>query len=373
MILSLQSGKMMWYEANLVSVIMPAYNGERFIQQAIESMLAQTYSDWELIIIDDGSTDSTAQIVSSFQDQRLVYVYQENRGQAAALNRGLDVARGEYITTLDVDDWYVPNSLQDRVVFLDQHPNCDVVYGDGVFCDADGNKLQYFSEMRLGNVTGDVFDVLISNSFYGTGASVMIRAQALQKHGIRYDESIVWCQDYDIYLRLAEKCQFGYVDSLTVWYRLHNANMTMTMPAGHKRESLVRTKFKALDSPRFESVQEIYRYSFFCYLLIYDLDNHIEEQFALLEHREFLRLPRQDRAKLIRLLASGYLAIPKRLDEVRLLLMRSLRLNPLDLKTFFLVFLAYYRGGPVAPVFHYWQAAKLRRNIQLNPFAHIKE
>src|SRR5215510_7816825 len=98
-------------ESSLVSVIMPAYNGERFIKQAIESVFAQTYPNWELIVVDDGSTDNTVQIISSFADSRIVYIHQENRGQAAALNHGLGIARGKYITTLDVDDWLTPNSL----------------------------------------------------------------------------------------------------------------------------------------------------------------------------------------------------------------------------------------------------------------------
>src|SRR5262245_60329647 len=110
-------------QAGLVSIIMPAYNGERFITQAIDSLLAQTYTYWELVVVDDGSTDATANVVSSFDDPRIRYVAQENRGQAAALNHGLRLAKGEYVTTLDVDDWLTTNSLADRVAFLKQHPD----------------------------------------------------------------------------------------------------------------------------------------------------------------------------------------------------------------------------------------------------------
>ena len=110
----------------LVSVLMPAYDGEAYIQQAIESVIAQTYPNWELIVVDDGSTDNTAGIVATYEDPRIRYTYQENRGQAAALNRGLDLAQGEYVTTLDTDDWFTPNSLLDRARFLDDHPEYGV-------------------------------------------------------------------------------------------------------------------------------------------------------------------------------------------------------------------------------------------------------
>lgn len=352
---------------------MPAYNGERYIRQAIDSVLSQTYSAWELIVVDDGSVDNTAEIVASFQDKRIIYVHQENRGQAAALNRGLDMVRGEYVTTLDADDWYTPNSLQDRAVFLDSHPQYDVVYGDGIFCDVDGNKIKNFSEMHLGNVTGDVFDVLLSNAFYGTGASVMVRVSALRTYNIRYDESIVWCQDYDIYLRLAENCEFGYVDSLMIWYRLHKANMTMTMKWDHRIDSLVRVKFRAMASARFAEVSESYRYLFFRNLVLNDLDNRIEEQMALLDHPEFLRLTKHDQAMLIRLLAAGYLAVNKHLDEVKILITRSLKLNLFDLKTISILFFAHFQGGPIAPLFRYWQSMKIRKSFEPSPFDQIKE
>jgi glycosyltransferase involved in cell wall biosynthesis len=360
-------------EEKLVSVIMPAYNGERFIAQAIESVLMQAYSNWELIVVDDGSTDQTSEIISTFHDRRIVYIHQENRGQAAALNRGLESARGEYITTLDIDDWFTSNSLGDRAIFLANHPEYDVVYGDGFFCDPQGNQLQRFSELRTGEVVGDVFDVILSNSFFGTGANVMVRKSALEKYSIRYDESIVWCQDYDLYLRLAEKCSFGYVDSLMVWYRLHQGNMTMTMPAGRRRDSLLRTKLKVLESKRFSQTPANYKVAFFHHFIIQNLDNDIRTQMELMDHPGFKSLPKPEQAKLIRSCASGYLAVNKCMEEVRSLLNKSWKLNPFDLKTYFVIFLAYFNVGPVEWIFNYWRKLKLRSLRMASPFDHIKE
>lgn len=355
----------------LISVIMPAYNGEKYIIQAIESVLAQTHQNWELIVVDDGSADGTAGRIGSFTDPRIAYIFQENRGQAAALNRGLEAARGDYITTLDVDDWYTRDSLGRRADFLDAQPEYDVVYGDGVFCDMDGKPLKRFSELRIGDVSGDVFDIMLSNSFFGTGANVMIRKNTIEKYQLRYDESIVWCQDYDFYLRLAEKCLFGYVDIPTVWYRLHTANMTMTMSTGRRKESLVRVKKKALGTPRFAMASPTAKLNFFYQLLFNDLDDPAE-QMELINHPHYIDLPKKYQARGIRLLASSYLADRKRLDDVRRLLRKSFFLNPLDIKTIFLFALSLLDWGPAARVFQHWRTNKQQNSSSFNPFNQIK-
>ncbi|GAG04486.1 unnamed protein product, partial [marine sediment metagenome] len=239
---------------SLVSIIMPVYNGETFVAEAIESVVAQTYPHWELIVVDDGSTDGTACIVAAFNDPRIRYTYQENRGQAAALNRGLDLAQGDYVTTLDADDWLTPNSLADRAIYLDQHLEFGAVYGDGYYCDASGEPLLRFSEYRPDNVVGDIYEMLIVADILGSDAVVMIRRHVLDQHQLRYDESIVWCQDRDFCIRVAEKATFGFADSITYRYRLHGTNMTLTMPEGRCLESVIRTKLKVLESPRFATV-----------------------------------------------------------------------------------------------------------------------
>jgi hypothetical protein len=257
-------------------------------------------------------------------------------------------------------------------VFLDSYPQYDVVYGDGIFCDKDGNQLKRFSELRTGDVTGDVFDVMLSNSFFGTGANVMVRKSTLEKHHIRYDESIVWCQDYDLYLRLAEKCQFGYVDSLMVWYRLHQDNMTITMPSGRRKESLIRVKLKALASARFNKTPNLQKNYFFHELMIHDLDNDIKRQKDLMDHLQFQTLPKYDQARLIRLCASVYLSARQNIKEVRELLRKSLRLNAFDAKTIFVIILAYFNKGPIEWVFNSWRDRKLRNQSISSPFDQIK-
>jgi glycosyltransferase involved in cell wall biosynthesis len=352
----------------LVSILMPAYNGEVYIEQAIESVIAQTHQNWELIIVDDGSTDSTAAIVTGFKDPRIRYTYQENRGQAAALNRGLEMARGDYVTTLDTDDWLTSNSLLDRANFLDQHPEIGVVYGDGYYCDVTGKPLRRFSEHRVGDVVGDVYDTLITTPFFGTGGNVMVRRQIFDQYEIRYDESIVWCQDYDIYIRIAEKAAFGVVDAPTLWYRMHDTNMTMSMHPRRRLESLIQTRFKVLASQRFAQVSGRPKIRFFYQLLVQELHGRVEAQTTVVESPHFQSLPKREQARLLRLTANDYLFWGDHLDFARVWLRKARCLAPFDPKTFAASALASLNPDLTRRIVRYWRQIRSQNQKQYNPF-----
>ena len=324
---------------NLVSVIMPAYNGGRYLAQAIESLFAQTYADWELVFVDDGSTDDTAAIAQSYTDPRIRYTYQANAGQAAALNRGLDLARGEFITTLDADDWLTSDSLEARVEKLQSDPELAAVYGDGFFCTPEGKQIKRFRSLLPELPEGDVYPDLISTPFFGTGAGIMQRRSALERFGIRYDSSIFWCQDYDFYLRLAEVGQFGRVDVPVVWYRQHDANMTSTMPSDRRIGSLFRTKVRVLESPRFPQVPLEARRRFFYELLRNELYGRIPLQNRILDSPGFAALPAADRSRLLRLVGVGYVANGAELEFAADCIGRARKVFPSDIKSQVLAFL----------------------------------
>ncbi|MFS8117396.1 MAG: glycosyltransferase family 2 protein, partial [Microcoleus sp.] len=109
-----------------VSVIIPAYNGDRYIVQAVESVFAQTYTNWEIIVVDDGSTDETHQVLQPYLD-KIRYIYQENRGVAAARNRGIQEAKGEFIAFLDQDDFFLPDKLAAQIALFRQQPSLGIV------------------------------------------------------------------------------------------------------------------------------------------------------------------------------------------------------------------------------------------------------
>ena len=236
-------------------------------------------------------------------------------GRPLRLNHGLELARGEYITTLDVDDWLTPDSLVDRVSFLDAHPRYGVVYGDGYYCDAGGETFLTFSDHMPCGQSGDVYDLLIVSPFYGTGAAVMQRRDMLARFQIRYDESIVWCQDWDFYIRLAEFRPFGFVATKTIRYRIHSDSMTEAMPGGRRLESLIRLRKKVLGSQRFHSVSSSQKSAFFYDFIVKDLDGDFVKQERIINSREFSAIDKNEQARIQRLAANRYLLRENRLPS----------------------------------------------------------
>lgn len=142
----------------LVSIVMPAYNAAEVIGEAITSVLAQTYSHWELLITDDGSTDATASVVRSFDDPRIKLIQQCNQGVSEARNRSLDIASGEFITFLDADDALPPRSLESRVTMLEQNQDVDIVNGVFVVC---GPELSTYVKARYPGPYGPLLPRLL--------------------------------------------------------------------------------------------------------------------------------------------------------------------------------------------------------------------
>ena len=127
-----------------ISVIIPTYNRADFIGETIQSVLGQTYADFELIVLDDASTDDTAQVVARFDDERLIYIYQENNvGETAARNAGLTHARGELVSFLDSDDCMLPHNLETLVALLDARPEVSVAYGWCYWIDRNGRPVMW--------------------------------------------------------------------------------------------------------------------------------------------------------------------------------------------------------------------------------------
>ena len=313
-------------------------------------------------MVDDGSIDKTAEIIHTFTDPRIRYVYQENKGQASALNHGLTLAVGEYITTLDTDDWYTPDHLISRVSFMEKHPELGVVYGDGYYCNVAGIPLKRFAENRIGDVVGDVYDTLITSPFFATGANVLVRRRVFEEHQIYYDESIVWCQDWDIYIRIAEVAKFGLIDQTTLWYRMHETNMTMSMPQGRRLESLIRTKNKALASPRFTTASTSLKAAFFFQFLTRDLHGQLEEQMTVLESAQFQNLPKPQQARLMRITANNYLLEGSHMEFVRDCLKRAWLLAPFDTKTLLMVLLGNLNIRLIKFIVRFWRRFRIKTN-----------
>jgi len=199
----------------LVSVIIPAYNAEKTIQQTIESVLKQTLTDFELIAIDDGSQDATLEIVHSIRDPRIKAFSFSNAGSNPSRNRGLKIAAGEFIAFLDADDLWLPDKLELQLKALQENPQIAVAYSWTDFIDESG---QFLYRGMYSTATGDVYKKLLLGNFLESGSNPLIRKQALIEVG-GFDESLFACQDTDLYLRLAARYRFISVEKVQILYR----------------------------------------------------------------------------------------------------------------------------------------------------------
>jgi glycosyltransferase involved in cell wall biosynthesis len=205
-----------------VSVIIPAYNCQSFIAETVESILAQTYPDYEIIVVDDGSTDNTRDVLQRYED-RVRYVYQENSGVGAARNRGLSLARGEYIAFLDHDDLWLPEKLETQMKILETRPEVGLVYSNCYHIDEAGTILgRYFDHIKPAR--GMVFHQLFMTNFIPL-LTVLVRKAVLDQVGtFRIGWSI--SEDYDLLLRVARKFILDYVETPLAKYRLHSGNVS---------------------------------------------------------------------------------------------------------------------------------------------------
>jgi glycosyltransferase involved in cell wall biosynthesis len=204
-----------------ISVIIPAYNQGHYLGEAIQSVIDQTYPDFELIVVDDGSTDKTAQVACSFLDPRVHYIHQENRGLSAARNTGILRSTGEYLTFLDSDDLFVADKLETLLNAMQRDPELGFVAGQAVLIDENALPL------------GKVFDtpppenpvhLLLWNPLHV--CSVLLRRDWQQKAGL-FDENLNAYEDWDMWLRLARVgCRMGWVPHPVSLYRFHTRQMT---------------------------------------------------------------------------------------------------------------------------------------------------
>ena len=207
----------------LVSVIIPAYNAERFIARTLVSVLNQTYHNLEVIVVDDGSRDRTPKIVQqvAWQDARIRLLQQANAGVAAARNCGIQNAHGEFIAPIDADDLWRPDTVQKLVAqFQRGRPEVGVVYAWSVDID---EQEQMTGGFHAATVEGNVHKTLICHNFLGNASSTLIRKTCLDRVG-GYDpklkaQNAQGCEDWDLYLRLAEHYEFGVAPEFLVGYR----------------------------------------------------------------------------------------------------------------------------------------------------------
>ena len=204
-----------------VSVLMPVYNGARHVRAAIESVLAQTFGDFEFLILDDGSTDATATIAAGYGDPRIRLVVLPHGGFCAALNHGLDIARGRYVARMDHDDVCRPKRLAAQVRFMDAHPEIGIAGGfvRAQFPDGTAPRWRFPcdpEELRAGLL----FEPGIAHP------TAILRMAAMDRHALRYDARWRHVEDWDLWRRAADCFPLANLPRVVLDYRVHDARMS---------------------------------------------------------------------------------------------------------------------------------------------------
>ncbi|MBD2103241.1 glycosyltransferase [Leptolyngbya sp. FACHB-261] len=205
-----------------ISVIVPAYNAEQTISETIQSVQQQTFTDFELIVINDGSTDKTLDILEQIQDPRLKIFTYANAGLPMARNRGIGIATGEFITFIDADDLWVPDKLELQLMAIQKSPEIGAAYSWTAFIDAAGRFLYAREPIFL---EGDIYPHLLVKNFISNGSNILVRRRVVECAG-RFEPTLKSAEDWDYYLRLASRCQFAVVPKYQILYRQSSQSMT---------------------------------------------------------------------------------------------------------------------------------------------------
>jgi len=227
-----------------VTVFIPVYNREQYVGEAIESILAQTFTDFEILLVDDGSTDSSVDKIRTFSDPRIRLVCSEqNLGIPKTRNKGVELARGQYMAMLDSDDRAYPQRLEKQVAFLDNHPEYAQV---GSWCrmmDKDGRPLKKIKRQPV--LSDDIhaqflFRCAMSNR------SIMARTAILKEYGYRND--FLRCQDYELHVRLTKHYKVGNLPECLVYGRIHPQQITGQTPdlGDAKKQEIISTQLQEL-------------------------------------------------------------------------------------------------------------------------------
>ncbi|MEH2258709.1 glycosyltransferase family 2 protein [Nostoc sp.] len=244
-----------------ISVIIPAYNAERTILETIKSVLQQTFSDFELIIINDGSTDQTLELVKTIEDSRLKIFSYSNAGLSIARNRGIYHATGEFIAFLDADDLWTSDKLELQLAALQKHPEAGLAYSWTLNMS---ETAEIFHPGHNVVYEGNVYDKLLLSNFISNGSNPLIRKQAIESAG-EFDPTLSSVEDWDYWFRVAEDWDFAVVPKPQILYRHSSKSMSTKVEKMEKYLLIVLERgFQAappeLQNLKNRSLANIYQY-----------------------------------------------------------------------------------------------------------------
>jgi len=221
---------------------MSVFNGEAFLSEAIESILNQTFRDYEFIMIDDGSTDKTPQILTEYasRDERIRLHRHENKGRATSLNVGIELSRGPYLARMDADDIALPNRLKDQLEFMERHPEVGVLGGWFDLISTSGRLLK---TIRFPSEDSELRSLILVDNPICHPAVVMRKDIALASGG--YRKVLLDADDYDLWLRISERSQLANLEKCVLRYRVHYHQVSIRNMR-HQKMSVLAARVAAL-------------------------------------------------------------------------------------------------------------------------------
>ena len=221
-----------------VTVLMSVYNGEKYLNEAIDSILGQTFKDFEFLIVNDGSTDKTGEILESYNDPRIKAINnKKNIGLTKSLNKGLKISKGEYIARMDADDVSMPERLEKELEFLEQNRNVGLVGTDYLFINEKGKVVHI---VKCLNGSRELKEKLLEGNQFVHG-SVMLRRECIDKVGT-YREEFKFAQDYDFYLRIAEVYDVANISEPLYKWRIDSKSISVVKKALQDKYALLASE-----------------------------------------------------------------------------------------------------------------------------------
>jgi len=222
-----------------VSVIIPVFNGERFIKESLESAINQSYKNLEIIVVDDGSTDGTAKVIATMADNRIKYLHTHNRGVSSARNYGIKNSDGQYIALLDYDDLWMPEKIEEQIKEIDKHPDVGLLYCWFYIIDSHGKEAGKNNRQSSGDI---LKDLLVVGNVIGPPSGVLIRKEILNDPEW-FDPEISTAADWDLWIRIAYKSRINLLPKFLLKYRMHDKNMHKNISIQENDSTKILNKF----------------------------------------------------------------------------------------------------------------------------------
>jgi glycosyltransferase involved in cell wall biosynthesis len=225
------------------SVIICCFNSEKFIKETIDSVINQSFKDWEIVLVDDGSTDSTARIVEDYMSQgiNINYFFQENRGFACARNKCLELAKGKWIVIIDHDDICLPERLNIHNNQILNNPNCGFFFGNTIHFSSESPEIKrHFDSFNIESIKlgqEDVSRSLIESGCFVDSESVMFNKEIALEYA-KFNESFRYIADYDFFIKMGFHTNFSYTKEVLSKWRIHKSQATENMKLIYKVENI---------------------------------------------------------------------------------------------------------------------------------------